>query len=221
MITTFKEIEKLFVELNNSMHKKTGIYVIGGAALLRRGMKAATKDIDLVIAAKDEFFGVQNALKKMGFRAQIPGREYVHLNLSQIYQREDFRIDVFEKEVCGRFSLSEDMMKRAEKIIELNYLTVFLCSNEDILLFKTMTEREGDLTDCISIASTQTPDWKVILEELKSQIKESKQDVWVTWVGERIDLLAERGVDIPIMDDVNKLREEYFERYEKSRKELK
>ena len=216
MITTFKEIEELFVELNNSMYKKTRAYVIGGAALLRRGMKAATKDIDLVMATKNEFFEIQNALDKIRFTAQTPGKGYTHMNLFRIFQRKDFRIDIFEKEVCGRFSLSENMVKRAEKIIELSRLTVFLCSSEDIFLFKTMTEREGDITDCMSIAATQNPDWNVILKELQSQIKQSKQDIWITWVGERLDLLAERGVDIPIMNEVDRLREEYFEKYEKA-----
>lgn len=216
MITAFKEIEKLFTELNNSMSKKASVYVIGGATLLMRRMKAATKDIDLVVATKNEFFEIQNALNKLSFTAQTPGKEYAHMNLSRIFQRKDFRVDVFEKEVCGRFSLSEGMMKRAENIIELSYLNVFLCSSEDIFLFKTMTEREGDITDCISIAATQNPGWKVILEELQSQIKQSKQDVWITWVGERLDILAERGMDIPIMSEVDKLREAYFEKYEKN-----
>ena len=214
MITTFKEIEELFREINNSMYKKTRVYIIGGAALLKRGMKVATKDIDLVVATKNEFFEIQNCLNKIRFTAQTPEKEYTHMNLSQIFQRKDFRIDVFEKEVCGRFSLSEEMMKRAELVIELNHLTVFLCSSEDIFLFKTMTEREGDITDCMSIAATQNPDWKVILEELKSQIKQSKQDVWITWVDERLDLLVDKGVDIPIMNQVDKLREDYFEKYE-------
>src|SRR3989338_11329072 len=215
MITTFKEIEELFREINNSMYKKTRVYIIGGAALLKRGMKVATKDIDLIVDTKNEFFQIQNCLNKIRFTAQTPEKEYTHMNLSQIFQRKDFRIDVFEKEVCGRFSLSEDMMKRAEKIIELSRLTVFLCSSEDIFLFKTMTEREGDITDCMSIAATQNPDWNVILKELQSQIKQSKQDVWITWVGERLDILSERGVDLPIMNEVDKLREEYFERYDK------
>jgi len=30
-------------------------------------------------------------------------------------------------------------------------------------------------------------------------------------VGERLDILSERGVDIPIMKEVDKLREEYFD----------
>jgi hypothetical protein len=82
-----------------------------------------------------------------------------------------------------------------------------------------MTEREGDLTDCISIATTQDPDWNIILEELKHQIKQTKQDVWITWVGERLDILVERGLNIPIMKEVDNLREEYYEKYLKSAKD--
>src|SRR3989344_4786573 len=215
MISDFKDVEKLFAELDRSLHKKSSIYVIGGAALLKRVLKDATKDIDLVVAARDEFLEIQNALINMGFITKIPGKEYSHMNLSQIFQRKDSRIDLFEKEVCGRFSLSKGMMKRAEKVIGLSNVTVFLCSSEDILLFKTMTERPGDIEDCISIAARQNPDWEIILEELLSQIKQSKQDVWITWAGERLDLLTERGVDIPIMDKVDKLREEFIADFEK------
>jgi len=211
MIIAFTEIEKLFEEIDHLLNKQARVYIIGGAALLHRGIKAATKDLDLVVATKQEFFGIQNALNKIKFTTQIPGKEYTHLNISQIFLRDDFRIDLFEKEVCGRFSLSEKMMGRAEPMVMLNRLAIFLCSNEDIFLFKTMTEREGDITDCISIAATQGLDWEVILEELQGQIKHSQQKVWITWIGERLDLLVERGVDIPIMNAVDTLREAYFE----------
>lgn len=218
MISDFKRIEDLFIELNKSLHKKADVYVIGGGALLRRRLKEATKDIDLVVATRLELIEIQVALVKINFRPQIPGREYRHMDLSQIFQREDFRIDLFEKTVCGKFSLSESMMQRSEKVISLSHLNVFLCSNEDIFLFKTMTERDGDLNDCVSIASFQKPDWNVILGELKSQIKQSRQDVWVTWVGERFDLLVGRGLDIPIMDEVDKLREAFFDDLERRQK---
>lgn len=215
MITDFKEVELFFAELDHALSKKTNVYVIGGAALLMRGMKEVTKDIDIVVAKKQEFLDIQHALEKIGFLSKIPEKEYARLNLNQIFQRGDFRIDLFEKEVCGRFSLSENMMKRAEKVIGLDHITVFLCSSEDIFLFKTMTEREGDMTDCMSIASRENPDWNVILEELKGQIMHSNQDVWVTWVGERLDILTEKGIDIPIMDEIDRLRDKIFADFEK------
>lgn len=215
MITKFNDIEEFFKELNSTIQKKVKIYIIGGAVLLKRGIKPATKDIDLVVSTKNEFLEIQKTLNKTGFKSQRPSEEYSRMNLAQLFVKEDFRIDLFEKEVCGKFSLSKGMIERGEKVLELNKITVFLCSNEDILLFKTMTERDGDIVDCINIASAQKPDWKIILEELQSQIKQSKQDIWITWIGERLDMLTEKGVDIPIMGEVNNLREKFFDDYEK------
>ncbi len=217
MISKFKQIEELFKEIDKVMHKKVNIYTIGGTVLLEQGLKAATKDIDIVVAAKEELIELQRALGQFGFSLKIPGKGYKHMNLNQIFQKGNHRIDLFEREVCGRFSLSEGMRQRARKMIGLKYITLFLCSNEDVFLFKTMTERDGDLEDCESLVVPGV-DWKIILQELKNQIKESKQDVWITWIGERFDLLEERGLEMPIMNEVNKMRNKYLNDCEKKHK---
>ena len=81
-------------------------------------------------------------------------------------------------------------------------------------MFKTMTHREGDLADCVNM-STKPLNWNAILSEIKYQIKESKQDIWVTWIMERMDILEDRNVDIPILEDIRKLSEQYYESLEK------
>jgi len=214
MMADFRQIEELFKEIDRVMHTKIKIYTIGGAVLLEQGLKAATKDIDIVVETKKEFIELQQSLKKIGFISKIPGKEYLQMNLSQIFQRGDFRIDLFEKEVCGRFSLSKGMISRARKAISLAHIEVYLCSNEDIFLFKTMTDRDGDLTDCESLVGAAV-EWNIIIDELKSQINMSKQDVWITWVGERLDILEDRGMIIPIMDELNILRNKFFDDFEK------
>lgn len=214
MITNFKQIEELFKEIDKVTRHKIKIYTIGGAVLLEQGLKTTTKDIDVIVETKNEFLELQHSLQKTGFKPQIPGKEYSRMNLSQIFQRGDFRIDLFEKEVFEKFSLSKGMIKRARKIINLNHIEVYLCSNEDVFLFKTMTDRDGDLTDCESIVSAAV-EWDTIIDELKSQINKSKQDIWITWVGERLDILEERGMVIPIMDELNKLRNKFFDDFEK------
>jgi len=173
-----------------------------------------TKDIDLVVKTKNEFKSFQKALKKLMFKEKIPGKEYSRMNLNQIFERKDFRIDLFDKEVCNKFSLTKGIIKRSEITQTLKNLKIKHCSNEDIFLFKTMTEREGDLEDCINIAKTGI-EWNTIFNELNNQIKLSKKNVWITWVGERLDILEDRGVEIPIMNKINKLRNEYFEELEK------
>ena len=212
MIHEFEEINNLFIELDKKLSHHVNLYIIGGAAMLYRGLKPATKDIDVIVSTKTEFDELQNILLSANFIATIPGKEYERFSLNQIFVRDDFRIDLFQNNVCDKFSLSENMRKRAQTIIEHKYLRVHIISNEDLFLFKTITEREGDIDDCIQLLQ-QKLSWDDILEELKHQTKE--HNVWITWVAERLNLLQEKNLTIPIMKDIDKLCDEYYNKLEK------
>ncbi len=214
MIETFEELNILFKEIDASLTTPVFIYVIGGAALLYRQLKKATKDIDIIVWTHKEFTQLLNVLKNKGFTSVKPSMVYSKMNLSELLKREEFRIDLFEKQVCGKFAISEDMIKRAEKTIELKHLRVCLCSNEDIFVFKTMTERPGDIEDCIQLA-TKKLDWNVMYEEILNQINISGKNIWITWIGERLDLLEDRGLDIPINKKIRQLVKECYNELEK------
>ena len=216
MISKFDELSRLFDEIDDHLTEDVHFYVIGGAMLMYHGLKDATKDIDIIVDHETEFDQVQKTLKKLKFTTRVPTNEYKKVDLSQIFVRDDFRIDLFHKVVCKGFELSAAMKKRATRIAKLKHLAVWLCSNEDVLLFKTFTEREGDISDCLSLARQKSLDWGAILEEIEHQIQTSGNKVWITWIGERLDILEERGLQIPIMKEVNKLREAYFDDLEKN-----
>ena len=55
MIEQFSVYELLFNEINKLIKIDTNIYVIGGAVLLYRDIKPATKDMDIVVDTKEEF----------------------------------------------------------------------------------------------------------------------------------------------------------------------
>lgn len=103
------------------------------------------------------------------------------------------------------------MAKRAREYLILERLAVYLYSNEDVFLFKTMTERSGDIEDCISLAKRGV-EWEIILDELKNQILLSGQNIWITWAGERLGILADEGLYIPILGEVERFSEEYYEK---------
>ena len=147
MIPNFKELERLFEEIDKSLSGKVHFFVIGGAMLLYHKLKTVTKDIDIVVDDSKEFRTVEKTLKEMGFSGKIAEKEYKNVCLSQIFIRDDFRIDLFHRTVCKGFVLSKAMQKRADKILELKHLIVSLCSEEDVFVFKTFTEREGDIED--------------------------------------------------------------------------
>ena len=214
MMSDVKQLEQLFQEIDQSLTDNVPIYIIGGAALLYQGLKTATKDIDVILEDTESYDVFVKTLLSLKFEKREPTEVYKKMEIDIILERKDFRIDTFLKTVCKKVQLSNGMKDRAVPILKLEKLNVFLCSNEDIFIFKSMTEREGDLEDCIALIQRGIK-WNNILNEIQSQIRRSGEDVWITGVGERLDLLEEKGLNIPIMKKINKLRDEYFYNLEK------
>jgi hypothetical protein len=214
MISDGKQLEQLFQEINQSLTVKVPLYIIGGAALLYQGLKVVTKDIDVIADDTASFDTIVTTLLSLEFKKKDPTGTYKKMHINAILERQDFRIDLFLKTVCKKVRLSTAMKNRAIPILTLKNLQVFLCSNEDIFLFKSMTEREGDLEDCIALVQRGIQ-WNIILNEIKSQIQMSGKDIWITWIGERLDHLEEKGLTIPIMKTINQLRDDYFYNLEK------
>ena len=213
MISEFKQIEDVFKEIDENLTNKVNVYVIGGAALLFEGLKPATKDIDLILKNENEFKIFNKTLIAINFKEEKSSALYKKMELNKIMVREDYRIDAFLKEVCKKFVLSNDMIKRSDEIFSLKNISVNKCSNEDIFLFKSMTERPGDLEDCIELVKKGL-DWNEIKDELINQIKTNGEDVWITWVGERLDELINKGLTIPIIKEIDKMRDDYFKKIE-------
>ena len=220
MISDFKQIEELFKEIDQELTGKINIYVIGGAVLLYQGLKPATKDIDVILPNKESYDAFLKALISLGFKRRKPTETYKKMEINLIIEKGDFRFDLFLKEVFKKISLLIEMTNRAINILNVKHLNVFLCSNEDIFIFKSMTTRKGDLEDCITLAKRGI-NWNIILSEIQSQIKHSGEDVWITWIGERVDLLKDEGVNIPILKEINELRDNYFKQIEKKFKKTK
>jgi len=214
MISDGKQLEQLFQEINHSLTGNVSLYIIGGAALLYQGLKTATKDIDVIVDDKDSYDTIVRTLLSLEFKRQDPTEAYKKMEVNTILERHDFRIDLFLQTVCKKVRLSTAMKNRAIPLLPSENLQVFLCSNEDIFLFKSMTEREGDLEDCIALVQRGIH-WDAILHEIQSQIQRSGEHVWITWVGERLDLLEVKGLTIPIMKTINQLRDDYFKNLEK------
>ena len=67
--------------------------------MLKRGLKKSTKDIDIIVDNKKEFVELRDILENKGFSPKLPSKEYSRMNLSQIFQKYDMRVDLFCKEV--------------------------------------------------------------------------------------------------------------------------
>ena len=185
-------------EIAQRIKKETTIYLIGGGALILGGIKGTTKDIDLVLDSKEDFDLVKNVLESIGFKGVGDvSQGYKQLQASTIMDRGNSpRIDLFTKKVCGIF-LSDEMKKRSIAYKEIGNLKIMRVSAADILLFKALSSREGDIVDCERILSKKKVDWDVVLKEYIDQEKLSDAFLGFVFL-DNIEILESRLGAIPI-----------------------
>jgi hypothetical protein len=215
MINEFEQIRSLFTEISQFTEEDVNVYLIGGGALTYHKSKNLTKDIDIVVNSEKEFDSILRSLMRTGFASMLPDHtSYSRLAISQIFIRDEFRIDMFCRTVCNRFSLSEGMMKRAKTVGKFGTIVLHVCSIEDILLFKCMTERKGDMDDCVRINHEHLVNWGIVLNEAQEQSKIG-QDVWITWITVRLEDLEDTGIRVTIMKEMRNLSDRYIEKWER------
>jgi len=219
-ITNNKRIKELFKTLNNKLIKKDRklkIYLIGGGALMFYGTKSSTKDLDIITNNIQDFELIRNILIELNFQKICDLEpEYKNFELADMLVKEDYRLDIFNKKVCDKLELSENMIVRSKIELDYSNLKLELLSLEDIFVFKSITKREGDIEDSSEIVKKGI-DWKIIETEILDQIKRSGQSIWVTFVAQRLEILEERyGIQSPISKKVFELAEKYILELEKN-----
>ncbi|MHB2035205.1 MAG: DUF6036 family nucleotidyltransferase [Nitrososphaerales archaeon] len=157
------ELEKL----GNAAHDAISIYVAGGYVMASMGLKASTKDIDVVMQSKSQSEKLQKTLENSGYR-RLPvisvTKDYRDLSAAIYENRNGFRWDVFNKTVANKLSLTESMRARAKPIHTYSNIYLFELSKEDIFLMKGVTDRERDLDDMLLLARAGI-DYKIVFNE--------------------------------------------------------
>lgn len=165
-----------------------------------RDLKAATKDIDLVVTDPDALRRIQSALGSLDFRdVQSPGDEYIAMGAQAVFENEDgCRIDVFVQQVAGTLVFSDGMRQRSEQFLQTGNLTVDLVSPEDVFLFKSVAGRTDDVEDMSVLVQTGL-DFETVQGEIRSQVELVGDELFVTDVNESLRELEERfGITTPI-----------------------
>src|SRR3989304_5237067 len=165
-------------EIAQRIKSEVSLYVFGGEAMRIRGLKRATKDVDMVVQDPQTFITLKEALIVMRYR-ELGCEEFLKidkvLNPSGIFVKDGSpRVDLFVESICNKFHLSKSMMNRCE-INKIGLMNFYVMSNEDVFLLKSVTDREGDITDMILLAKAQGFDWNIVSTELYNQEQETKK----------------------------------------------
>ncbi|MFT4313388.1 MAG: DUF6036 family nucleotidyltransferase [Candidatus Woesearchaeota archaeon] len=94
-----------------------------------------------------------------------------------MYKLKDERFDLFAQKIF-RFHISPKYKERITQIQEFKdtfSLKIYVISHEDLVLLKSLTDRENDFEDILTILeNTNDFDWKYVIETAKKQ-----EDNWV------------------------------------------
>ncbi len=199
-----EELEAAFQKIGATLTTPVEAYLLGGGAMCFRNQKAGTKDLDLIFRNISGFKSFVSAIEKMGFlEAKQIETVYADMMAAGIWKdKADFRMDLFVNTVCRALSLSDNMANRAIHLGDYGKLAVKLVSNEDVILFKGITERPDDTNDIAAILQRADVDWEVVLGECISQ---SKTASWYGLLYNKFAEIEERhGIDIPIAGQILK-----------------
>ena len=180
------------------------VYLIGGGNLALRGLKSATKDIDIVVLNRGQFSLLKDLLETPLPKLPVYVRQYLSrwdydsgMSSRYVHPLHGFSLDVFVKRVLNKLYLSESMVSRAEAPEEFGFhewFRVMLVSKEDIFLFKSVTsmERVRDVEDLIVLVESGL-DYSIIIHELENQLsKDESLSSLVPRIIYRVDLLMKQ-----------------------------
>lgn len=168
-----------FETIGQLLSSKVSAFLFGGENMRMRGMKQATKDVDLVVKERSSFNLIRESLQEMGYRelaaGEIPEQDKM-LEPSGIFVKEGLpRVDIFTDLICGKFKLTPSMIERSERKV-FGRLELGLMSKEDLFLLKAITGREADDVDMVTlVSSAESFDWKILLHELHLQERLRRQ----------------------------------------------
>ncbi|WP_121745040.1 DUF6036 family nucleotidyltransferase [Natronorubrum halophilum] len=205
-------IEDEFRRIADGLSDSVTVFLIGGGAMSLRDLKAATKDIDLVVSDGDASGRLWAALMDLGYSEVQPlGPDYRALGATSCVENDDgCRLDIFNRQVANKLVLTEGMIDRSERFLATGPLAVRLVSAEDIFLFKLIAGRDGDIEDMNTLVQTGL-DHDVVSAELEVQIDRLGDDRFATFANEALVDLDERyGVTTPIEDRVRELTVRYY-----------
>lgn len=184
--------EKMFLAIGGVLPRKMSLYAIGGTALMLRGLKAQTLDIDLVFDKQENRKEFMRALKKLGAKESDVTLVYgLKNNTPEMLTWAECRFDLFMRRVITSL-FSDTMKERADQIHEFGNLIVRAASPSDILLMKSATSREKDAEDIIAIIDKNQIDWKALVSEAEEQVGLGNETAIMS-LGEKLEKLANQG----------------------------
>ena len=202
--------EEMLIAIGNILSKRLQVYAIGGTAMMLRGIKNSTLDIDLVFNNRTDREEFMNALRRLGAKESDVTLVYgLKNNTPLMLKLNNFRFDMFMNKIITS-TFSDAMKERAKHTHEFGNLIIKVADPNDILIMKSATSREKDIDDIIVISNKSHIDWWIIVDEAKEQVRLGNETA-ILGLGEKLEkLIDQKLIAVPeeISDKIWKLFKE-------------
>ena len=174
---TQKDQLALFTLISKEIKQDITCYAFGGTAMMFYGYKDETKDVDLLFATEEERKTFINTITLLGYTESSAITIYIPEKLRDphrplMYKKGDSRFDLFVKQIFQTL-LSEKMQEDLFSVHTFqgkNALTLKVLRKEHLILLKSVTERDKDFEDIITIIKKEKNfDWQYFMDEVAWQ----------------------------------------------------
>jgi len=168
----FKEQKEIFQLIGSLCKRKIECLVAGGSAMLFYNFKDTTKGVDLILYSEEDRKYLEEILLNIKFIKFVEGSNKDGKFLPSRFEKEGFVFDLFAEGIF-RFKTSPGIKERITEKTEFKNFIVNLISLEDIILLKSITNRQGDRHDVANIIEKANINWGVITQECLWQSENS------------------------------------------------
>lgn len=173
-------------------------YVLGGAAMAKLGVKAATKDVDLVFRNRGDVEAFEAALVAVGAqRLHEPGGRAERPGARRVWETADgMGWDLFLGNVVGFRLLEADYESSVPWLAEKN-LEVRRLAPDLVFVMKAVTPRTRDIGDMADLLSSGAATAAGVERLVAERIPLTPDQAWLSRFYRGVkDMSDERGIDV-------------------------
>ncbi len=150
--TDLENLLQLLADLNEELE----LFALGGTAMVLKGIKESTKDVDFLTTA--EYPHLRKLLLLAGLREESPSL------LCNVWYLDTLRIDIFYHSFILGYTLPEDWKELSEHVRTIGKLKLYILNWLDIIITKIARSETRDIDDCLAIIKSQRLDFNKLTE---------------------------------------------------------
>jgi hypothetical protein len=141
-----------FLNLIADINKPIELFALGGTAMVLKGIKESTKDIDFLTT------NTYDEIKKIFILAGLKEKE--SSLLCNVWYMKNIRIDIFYNDFIFGISLLKDWKILSEHVKKIGKVKLYILNWYDLIITKIARSEERDILDIIDIINKLEIDFK-------------------------------------------------------------